>query len=77
MREWWKERAETPSSIQTPNREERSCMSRSYTRYAWVGNRISSEDMAKLYAMKKAAKRPITVLVAEAIKIYLETKKEI
>ena len=43
-------------------------------KYAWIGNSISEEDMASLYRLKQQAKKPITVLVAEAISQYLSTK---
>jgi len=44
----------------------------SYPKYAWIGNRISEEDMKKLYEMKKTTRKPITKMVAEAVKLYLE-----
>jgi len=44
---------------------------KSYTRYAWVGNRITQEDMARLYAIKERTRIPITKLVADAVKQYL------
>jgi len=43
----------------------------SYTRYSWVGNRISEEDMAALYKRKKATKKSITAMVAEAVSQYV------
>ncbi len=43
----------------------------SYTRYSWVGNRIAEEDMAALYKRKKATKKSITSMVAEAVSQYL------
>lgn len=42
-----------------------------YSRYAWAANQISEEDMAKLYYMKKATRKPITTMVSEAVKLYL------
>jgi len=45
----------------------------SYPKYAWIGNRVSEEDMASLYRLKQQTKKPITVLVAEAISNYLST----
>jgi hypothetical protein len=44
----------------------------SYTRYSWVGNRISEEDMAALYKRKKATKKSITAMVAEAVSQYVK-----
>jgi hypothetical protein len=44
----------------------------SYPRYTWVGNKISEEDMAALYQRKKATKKPITAMVAEAVSKYLK-----
>jgi hypothetical protein len=32
--------------------------------------------MAKLYALKKALRKPITKLVSEAVRIYLEKNNE-
>ncbi len=46
-----------------------------YTKYAWVGNRISDTDMADLYRMKLRTRRPITVLVAEAVSSYVLSQK--
>ena len=46
----------------------------SYPRYAWIGNRISEEDMATLYRLKQQARKPITVIVAEAVSQYLSTE---
>ena len=48
----------------------------SYPRYTWVGNRISEEDMKKLYEIKKATRKPITRMVAEAVSIYLKRHGE-
>ena len=48
----------------------------SYPKYAWVGNRISEEDMKRLYELKKAHRKPITRMVAEAVKSYLERHSE-
>lgn len=47
-----------------------------YRRFGWVGNRISDNDMAKLYRRKIKTKKPITVQVAEAVKQYLTTTKQ-
>ncbi|WAM22374.1 MAG: hypothetical protein OI717_00165 (plasmid) [Candidatus Methanoperedens sp.] len=44
----------------------------SYTRYSWVGNKISEEDMAALYKRKKATRKPITAMVAEAVSQYVK-----
>jgi hypothetical protein len=44
----------------------------SYPRYSWIGNKISEEDMAALYQRKKATKKPITAMVAEAVSKYLK-----
>jgi hypothetical protein len=45
-----------------------------YKKYTWVGNRISDEDMAKLYQLKEKTKKPITLMVAEAVSLYLKKK---
>lgn len=42
-----------------------------YTRYAWVGNKISDDDMAQLYRLKMKTRRRITEMVAAAVKVYL------
>jgi len=47
-----------------------------YTKYTWVGNRISDADMADLYRMKLRTHRPITALVAEAVSRYLQSHKQ-
>jgi hypothetical protein len=46
--------------------------SKGYRKYAWVGNQISADDMARLYRMKQKTKRPITTLVAEAVSRYVK-----
>ncbi len=43
-------------------------------RYNWVGNRILAEDMSSLYKMKQNTRRPITVLVAEAVSEYIKAR---
>ncbi len=51
-----------------------------FVRYAWVANRVEVEDMEKLYYLKQKVRKPITVLVAEAVKLYLkeiEKRKEV
>ena len=47
---------------------------RARARYNWVGKRILAEDMASLYAMKQSTRRPITVLVAEAVSEYIKAR---
>lgn len=42
-----------------------------YTRYAWVGNKISDDDMAQLYRLKMKTRKRITEMVAAAVKVYL------
>ncbi len=44
----------------------------SYPRYSWVGNKISEEDMAALYKIKKATRKSITAMVAEAVSKYIK-----
>ncbi len=48
---------------------------RARARYNWVGNRIAETDMASLYAMKQSTRRPITVLVAEAVSEYIKARR--
>lgn len=42
-----------------------------YCRYGWAANRISDEDMAQLYHLKKKTKKYITTMVGEAVRLYL------
>lgn len=42
-----------------------------YCRYGWAANQISDEDMEKLYRLKKTTRKHITVMVSEAVKLYL------
>ena len=42
-----------------------------YAKYAWVGNKISEDDMAQLYHLKVKTKKRINEMVAEAVKMYL------
>jgi hypothetical protein len=52
-------------------------MSANYPRYAWIGNKVSREDMQKLYRLKQATRKPITRMVAEAITLYLAEKLKV
>ena len=47
-----------------------------YSKYNWVGNRISDDDMCLLYKRKQQTKKPITQQVAEAVKEYIAKKLE-
>ena len=47
---------------------------RARAKYNWVGNRIAETDMASLYKMKQSTRRPITVLVAEAVSEYIKAR---
>ncbi len=40
-------------------------------KYNWIGNRVDAEDMKKLHNLSKKCKKPITLLVKEAVKEYL------
>ena len=42
-----------------------------YVKFGWAANQIADEDMAQLYYMKKATRKPITTMVSEAVKLYL------
>ncbi|KAA0250875.1 MAG: hypothetical protein DWB56_07965 [Candidatus Jettenia sp.] len=48
-------------------------MSMGYPKYAWVGNRISRENMEVLYKLKVEIRKPITKMVAEAVELYIST----
>ena len=48
---------------------------RARARYNWVGNRITETDMTSLYKMKQSTRRPITVLVAEAVSEYIKARE--
>ena len=43
-----------------------------YPRYSWVGNRISKSDMERLYNLKVKTKTPITRIVSQAVKEFLD-----
>lgn len=45
-----------------------------YSRYAWVGNKITEDDMSQLYHLKKQTKKHITTMIGEAVKLYLSQK---
>ncbi len=47
-----------------------------YKKYSWIGNKISDDDMGKLYRIKKKTRIPITQMVAEAVKEYISKFKE-
>lgn len=43
-----------------------------YPKYTWVGNRISASDMFRLYTLKVKTKTPITRIVSQAVKEFLD-----
>jgi hypothetical protein len=47
-----------------------------FRKYAWVGNKIAEEDMAKLYAIKSEKKIPITKQVSDAVRKYLANRHD-
>lgn len=47
------------------------------TRYAWVGNKISDDDMAQLYRLKMKTRKCITEMVAAAVKVYLSQHEQV
>ncbi len=49
--------------------------SKRFPKYTWVGNRISVADMAKLYHLKQKTRTPITRLVSQAVKEYLDRQE--
>lgn len=48
-----------------------------YPRYSWVGNRISKSDMERLYNLKVKTKTPITRLVSQAVKEFLDRQDKL
>jgi hypothetical protein len=46
-----------------------------YQKYTWVGNRIPKSDMARLYRLKVRTKIPITLIVSQAIKEFLDKQE--
>lgn len=42
-----------------------------YRKYTWAGNKINPEHMAKLHEIKETTGKPITQMVAEAVKEYV------
>ena len=57
--------------IQTEDVED----AKSYPKYTWVGNRISKSDMARLFYLKQKIRTPITVLVSDAVKQFLDRQE--
>jgi hypothetical protein len=55
-----------------PNHIEDSKEKPRYPRYSWVGNRISKSDMERLYNLKVKTKTPITRIVSQAVKEFLD-----
>lgn len=45
-----------------------------YKKFTWIGNKVSDEDMKKLYRLKQETRKPITSMVAEAIGEYLSRR---
>lgn len=40
-------------------------------KYNWIGGKLSADDMSALYNLSKKTKKPITILVKEAVQEYL------
>ncbi len=49
---------------------------KNYPKYTWIGNKITEEQMTKLYQLKQEEKKPITEQVKEAVSLYLESKEK-
>jgi len=47
-----------------------------YVKYGWAANQIDDKDMARLYHIKKATRKPITTMVSEAVKLYLSNQNK-
>ena len=48
----------------------------SYPKYAWACNKITEQSMKDLYFLKQTTRKPITILVAEAVVQYLKNQKK-
>lgn len=48
---------------------------KTYRKHTWVGNKITAENMAELYTIKKRTRKPITELVAESVTRYISDVK--
>ena len=42
-----------------------------YTKFAWIGNKITSEQMAQLVIIREQSRKPLTLLIKEAVDHYL------
>ena len=42
-----------------------------YSKFGWAANGITEEDMAQLYHLKQKTRKHITVMVGEAVRLYL------
>ena len=65
-----------PSKNKMIRREDFEDMKKSYPKYAWVGNRISSANMARLYRLKQKTKIPITRIVSQAVNEFLDRQED-
>lgn len=43
-----------------------------YKKFTWIGNKVSEEDMQRLYRLKQETRKPITSMVAEAVSEYIK-----
>lgn len=46
-----------------------------YRKYTWIGNRVSDEDMQRLYRIRQETWKRITEQVAEAVKDYIDRQQ--
>jgi len=46
-----------------------------YTKYAWIGNKITSEQMAALVVVREQSRKPLALLVKEAVGEYLKKQQ--
>ena len=45
-----------------------------YPKYSWVGNRITDRQMARMVKIREKTKKPLTIIVREALDEYLKRR---
>jgi len=46
-----------------------------YPKYSWIGNRITDQQMSQMVKLRKQTKKPLTIIVREALDEYLKRRQ--
>lgn len=47
-----------------------------YPKYSWIGNRLRDDQMEKMVKIREKTKKPLTIIVREALDEYLKKRSQ-